>query len=109
MAEPSLLFRLHVLNSQYDGQSNPGTKDLARHSDELVLPLISSMLFEIRREPKTYSLTGLTYENVQILSAQRQTERPFTLIRELQRHCIVDVIVFGSTFRDESVGVLQTT
>ena len=81
---------------------------MARHSNELVLPLRSSMLFEIRREPKTYSLTGLTYENVQIFSAQRQTERPFTHIRELQRHCIVDVIIFGSTFRDESVGVLQT-
>lgn len=108
MAEPYLLFRLHVLNSQYDGQSNPGSKDLARHSDELALPLISSILFEIRREPKTYSLTGLRYEDVQVFSAQRQTERPFTHIRELQRHCIVDVIVFGGIFRDESLGVLQT-
>ena len=66
------------------------------------------MLFEIRREPKTYSLTELRYGNVQIFSAQRQTEHPFTHFREMQRHCIVDVIVFGSTFRDESVGVLQT-
>jgi hypothetical protein len=70
--------------------------------------LISSMLFEIRREPKIYSLTELRYKDVQIFPGQRRTERPFTRFRELQRHCIVDVIVFGSTFRDESVGVLQT-